>query len=93
MNPRDWKKEDRIACVIAMVLSAVVGVVAGYIAYAAGTGADGATNITHWATTYAFNFNRYAIGPGAFWWASLGAIFGMLSFCVRQLLRGSSNLR
>jgi hypothetical protein len=93
MDPREWTKEYKIACAITMLLSAVVGVITGYIVYASAAGADGAVDITRWIAAHPFSFDRYAIGPGAFWWALFGAVFGLLCFYVRQLLGGSFNVR
>ncbi len=57
MNPLKWPKQERIALLIFIGTGFLIGVAFGYLAYAAGSGADGARDFWYhfhsgWVSTH-----------------------------------------
>jgi hypothetical protein len=77
MNPLKWKREQRIALIIAIVLGAALGPVIGYFLGAIATGSDGFVSFGHWVL-------RPLRWP-VIQWALFGAAISAGHFYMRRL--------
>jgi hypothetical protein len=68
---------EHMALVIAALLGAGLGVALGYVAYASGAGAEGASRFGYWL--------RHPGYFGGHWWALFGAVTGAGIVVVRNL--------
>lgn len=80
MNPLDWKREHQIALAIFFLVGCLTGVIVGYLAFAASSGAGGAGSLYYWLT-------RWFWASAAPWGLAGGFITGALAYASR-LLRG-----
>ena len=78
MNPLSWSREHQIALLAAALIGAALGIVLGYLVYAAGWG-EGAVPFGSW-------LGRLLDGP--IWWALFGAVIGGAIIFIRNLLHG-----
>ncbi len=85
VNPLKWPPNHKAACLIVMALCTVAAVIIGYVVYAVGSGADGASSFFTWLErgTYKCCY-RYRYHP--YWWGVFGAAFGFSAFYVRRLM-------
>lgn len=86
MNPLGWKREHQIALLLAIAVGIVAGVVVGYLVYASGRGADGASGFGSWLK-YSFRFYRRSFEfqrPGI-WWGLTGGSVGAALIYIRIL--------
>ena len=83
MNPLGWKREHQVALLMAILAGAALGVVLGYLVYAAPKGADGGIGFESWLRR-SFRWSYRARGIE---WALFGAFFGGAAVYLRQLLR------
>ena len=74
-RPRQFSPQQIATC-LAFGIGVVVGTVTGYIAYAAGSGAEGAMSLENWL--------RYPFRLSGLWWAMGGGIIGVAWLYVKR---------
>ena len=79
MNPLEWKREHKVALLIAALVGICAALAVGFVAHGTTRGAAGGFSFDYWIGQ-PFRF-------GGFWWGLLGAACGAGMVYVRQLLR------
>ncbi len=77
MNPKNWSRNEQIALLLSVVVGLVAGVIVGYLVYAAAGGADGSARFGYWV--------EHPIRRGGLWWALTGAAIGVAVCYIGRL--------
>lgn len=99
MDPLNWKSEQKLALALAFAFGISLGLVLGYLAYAAGAGPTDNRSFGEWLTQPLVGYVETTMGgvtlsgglafvaPERFWWGLYGGIVGGAFVYVAQLLR------
>ena len=83
LNPIQWKRNYRIALVVAALIGFALGTVVGFFA-------DRLQGQTFWGWIegpgYA-GYGTFGFFAGGYWWGAMGAVIGAAFVYMRQLLR------